>query len=56
MVERLAQVAYSDFPAEERQSFALDTLLQSINNMGLKRHWLVAKVETMERAFWLANA
>jgi len=35
---------------------ALDAFLQSVNNMGLKRHLLVAKVETMERAFRLGNA
>jgi len=30
MVERLAQVAYSDLPADDRQSLALDAFLQSI--------------------------
>jgi len=33
--ERLAQVAYSDLPANGRQSFALDAFLQFINNLGL---------------------
>jgi len=56
VVERLAQVAYSDLPADGRQSLALDAFLQSINNLGLKQHLLVAEVETMERALRLGNA
>jgi len=48
VVERLAQVAYGDLPANGRQSLALDAFLQSINNLGLKQHLLVAEVETME--------
>jgi len=56
VVERLAQVAYGDLPADDRQSLALDAFLQSIKNLGLKRHLLVAKVETMERALRLGNA
>jgi len=56
LVERLAQVAYGDLPANGRQSLALDAFLQSINNMGLKKHLLVAEVETMERALRLGNA
>jgi len=47
VVERLAQVAYGDLPADSRQSLALDAFLQCINNLGLKQHLLVAKVETM---------
>jgi len=35
---------------------ALDAFLQSVNNMGMKRHLLVAKVDTMERALRLGNA
>jgi len=35
---------------------ALDAFLQSANNMGLKRHLLVAEVEMMERALRLGNA
>jgi len=56
VVERLAQVAYGDLPAGSRQSLALDAFLQSINNLGLKQHLLVAEVETMERALRLGNA
>jgi len=56
MVEPLAQVAYGDLSANGRHSLALDAFLQSINNMGLKKHLLVAEVETMERALWLRNA
>jgi len=56
VVERLAQVAYGDLPAYSRQSLALDAFLQSINNLGLKQHMLVAEVETMERALRLRNA
>ena len=56
VVERLAQVAYGDLPADSRQSLALDAFLQSINNLGLKQHLLVAEVETMERALRLGNA
>jgi len=48
VVERLAQVAYGDLPADSRQSLALVAFLQSINNLGLKQHLLVAEVETME--------
>jgi len=56
VVERLAQVAYGDMPAESRRSLALDAFLQSINNLGLKQHLLVAEVETLERALRLGNA
>jgi len=56
VVERLAQVAYGDLPADSRQCLALDTFLQSINNLGLKQHLLVAEVETMEKALRLGNA
>jgi len=56
VVERLAQVAYGDLPADSRQSLALDAFLQSINNLRLKQHLLVVEVETMERALWLGNA
>jgi len=56
VVERLAQVAYGDLPANGRQSLALDAFLQSINNLDLKQHLLVAKVETMERALRLGDA
>jgi len=56
VVEQLAQVAYGDLPADSRQSLALDAFLQSINNLELKQHLLVAKVETMERALRLGNA
>jgi len=56
VVERLAQVAYGDLPADSRQSLALDAFLKSINNLGLKQHLLVAEVETMERALRLGNA
>jgi len=56
VVERLAQVAYGDLPADSQQSLALDAFLQSINNLGLKQHLLVAEVETMERALRLGNA
>jgi len=53
VVEQLAQVAYDDLPAN---SLALDAFLQSVNNLGLKQHLLVAEVETMERALRLGNA
>jgi len=56
IVERLAQVTYGDLPANGRQSLALDAFLQSINNLGLKQHLLVAEVKTMERALRLGNA
>jgi len=56
VVERLAQVAYGDLPADSRQNLTLDAFLQSINNLGLEQHLLVAKVETMERALRLGNA
>jgi len=56
VVERLAQVAYGDLPVNSRQSLALDAFLQSINNLGLKQHLLVAEVETMERALRPWNA
>jgi len=56
IVERLAQVAYGDLPADNRQSLALNAFLQSINNLGLKQHLLVAAVETMERALRFGNA
>jgi len=56
VVERLAQVAYSDLPADSRQSLALDAFLQSVNNLGLKQHLLVVEVETMEQALRLGNA
>jgi len=56
VLERLAQVAYGDLPADGRQILALDAFLQAINNMSLKRHLLVAEVETMERALRLGNA
>jgi len=56
VVERLAQVAYGDLPADSRQSLALDASLQSINNLRLKQHLLVAEVETMKRALRLGNA
>jgi len=55
VVERLAQVAYGDLPANGRQSLALDAFPQSINNLSLKQHLLVAEVETMERALRLGN-
>jgi len=50
------QVAYGDLPAESRRSLALEAFLQSVNNIGLKRHLLVAKIDMMERALWLGNA
>jgi len=53
VVERLAQAAYSDLPANGRQGLALDAFHQSINDLGLKQHLLVAKFETMERALRL---
>jgi len=56
VVEQLAQVAYGDLPADSRQNLALDAYLQSINNLGLKQHLLVAEVETMDRALRLGNA
>jgi len=56
VVDRLAQFAYSDLPADGRQSLALDTFLQSINNLGLKQHLLVAEVKTMEKPLRLENA
>jgi len=56
VVKRLAQVATGDFLADSRQSLAPDAFLQSINNLGLKQHLLVAKVETMERALRFGNA
>jgi len=56
VVEWLAQAAYSDLPAEGRQSSALDAFLQSVNNMGLKTHLLVVEVDTMKRALRLGNA
>jgi len=43
-------------PADSRQSLALGAFLQSINNLGLKQHLLVAEVETMERSLRLGNA
>jgi len=49
-------VNYPVLPADSRQSLALDAFLQSINNLGLKQHLLVAEVETMERALRLGNA
>jgi len=55
VVERLAQVTYGDLPADSPQSMALDAFLQSVNNLGLKQHLLMAKVETMERALRLGN-
>jgi len=56
VVEWLAQVAYGDLPMNGQQSLALDAFLQSINNLSLKLHLLVAEVETMERALRLGNA
>jgi len=56
VVERLAQVAYSNLPANGQQSLALDAFLQSINNLGLKQHLLVAEVERMEKVLRLGNA
>jgi len=55
VVERLAQVAYDDFPANDRQSLALDAFFQSINNLVLKQHLLVAGVETKERDLRLGS-
>jgi len=56
VVKQLAQVAYCDLPANGQQSLALDAFLQSINNLGLKQHLLVAEVETMERVLRIRNA
>jgi len=56
VVERLAQVAFGDLPADSRQSLALDAFFQLINNLGLKQHLLVAEVETMERSLRLGSA
>jgi len=56
VVERLAQVAYSDLTANGRQSLALDAFLQYINNLGLKQNLLVGEVEAMEGALKLGNA
>jgi len=56
VVERLAQAAYGDLPANSRQSLALDAFLQSINNLGLKKNLLAAEVENMEGALKLGNA
>jgi len=56
VVERLAQVAYGDLPANGRPSLALGAFLHSINNLELKQHLLVAEVETMEQALRLGNA
>jgi len=56
VVKRLAQVAYGDLPANGRQSLALDAFLQSINNLGLKQHLLVAEFKIMKRALRLGNA
>jgi len=54
-VKRLAQVAYDDSPANGWQSLALDAFFQSINNVGLKQHLLVAGVETKEQALRLGS-
>jgi len=56
VVDQLAQVAYGDLPSNGGPSMTLDAFLQSINNLGLKQHLLVAEVETMERALRLENA
>lgn len=55
-MEWLARVAYSDLLTEGRRSLALKAFLQSVNNIGLKRHLLVAEVDMMERALRLGNA
>jgi len=49
------QVAYGDLLVEGQRSLALEAFLQSVNNIGLKRHLLVAEVATMERALRLGN-
>jgi len=54
-VERLAQVAYGDLPAEGQRSLAHESFFQSVN-IGLKKHWRVAKVDTMKKALRLGNA
>jgi len=56
VVERLAQVACGDLLANGRQSLALNDFFQSVNNLGLKQHLLVAEVETIGQAFRLGNA
>lgn len=48
IVEWLASVAYDDLPVEDRRILALKAFFQPVNNIGLKRHLLVAKVDTMK--------
>jgi len=42
-------------PAEGRGSLTLEALLQSVNNIGLKKHLLVAKINIMEKAIGLGK-
>jgi len=50
-VMKLAQITYSDLPQANRERYAFDAFVQSVNDLGLHHQFLARGVTTVEGAF-----
>jgi len=56
VVERLAQMAFSQVTGGERKRLLYNLFFRSINDPDLQRYWLVAKVSSLEEALKMDKA
>jgi len=55
-VERLAQVAFGYATGPERQRVVYNAFLKNINHPDLQRHWMTAKVSSLDVALEMGKA
>jgi len=55
-VERLAQTASSHATGTERKRLVYNAFFRSVNNADLQRHWMAAKVSSLEEALEMGKA
>jgi len=55
-VERLAQVAFGYATGSERQCLVYNAFLKTINHPDLQRHWMAAKVSSLDVALEMGKA
>jgi len=49
-IERLALIAYNQTAPEERRELVYEAFFSTINNSGLQKHYLAAKISRIEGA------
>jgi len=55
-IERLAQTALSQAKEDEKRRLVYNAFFRTINNSGLQRYWLAAKVSSIEMALKMGKA